>query len=114
VTFDLATTTDTADLDTIIRRLESLPAIVEKYADLIAEAAKRYAPVKTGALRDSIVAHLNGLTAEITAGEGLPDARAVYMEYGTAHIVPRYYFRPAVEQYALAFIIEVEKVMGGE
>lgn len=113
MTFDIGASADVMGIDDLIARLERLPAIVEKYATLIVEAAKRYAPVDTGALRDSITAHLNGLTAEITAGEGLPDARAVYMEYGTAHVLPRYYFRPAVEQYALAFIIEVEKVLSG-
>jgi hypothetical protein len=113
MSFDLTTTADTASLDALIARLESLPAIVEKYADLIVEAAKRYAPVDTGALRDSITAHLNGLTAEITAGEGLPDIRAIVMEYGSSTIPARYYFRPAVEQFALAFIIEVENLLSG-
>ena len=55
----------------------------------------------------------NELVAEVTAGEGLPDARAVYMEYGTARIAPRAYMRPAMERYADAFIAEVQAVLNG-
>jgi HK97 gp10 family phage protein len=111
VTFDLATTTDTADLDTIIRRLESLPAIVERYATIIADEAARLVPVKTGSLKASITVHLEALAAEITAGENLD--YAAYVEYGTSRMAAQPFMRPAMERYGPAFVSAVQALLNG-
>jgi hypothetical protein len=101
---------DTAALDALIARAEGVEALVAKYAALIVEEARRLAPVDTGALRESIAATLDGMAAEIIAGEGLPDIRAVAMEYGNARVAAHPYLRPSVERYAAAFIEEVAAV----
>lgn len=54
--------------------------LVNSYAQQIASTAQAYAPVRTGALRDSIsVKHLSGLTAVI--GPNVP--YGTYQEFGT-------------------------------
>jgi hypothetical protein len=106
-------------LDALIDGLESeIAGIVEKYATLIVETARRYAPVATGALRASIHATLEAFAATISAGEGLPDARAIFMEFGFHHhgsgvFVQRPFFRQAVEQYAAAFVREIAQLFRG-
>ncbi len=50
---------------------------VEAGARLVFEATQRAVPVDTGALKRSGKITAHGLHAEITYGEGLPDARAV-------------------------------------
>ena len=39
--------------------------------------------VRSGGLLDSIEGNAEGLEGEVAAGDGLPDARAVYVELGT-------------------------------
>jgi hypothetical protein len=113
VTFAVSVTAPTQEIDALIARVERLQGIVAKYADLIVQEAKRLSPVDTGALRASITAHLDGLMAEITAGEGLPDIRAVVMEYGSSRVAARSYLRPAMERYAPDFIREIQAALGG-
>jgi HK97 gp10 family phage protein len=108
VSASISTTVDTAELDKLIAQAERLDLIVATFADLIEQRAKQLVPVKTGALRDSIVTHLEGLAAEIIAGEGLDYAAAI--EYGTATHPGTSYMRPALEQYTAAFIAEVAAV----
>lgn len=111
---DIAVTVDFTGIDALLSGLEArINAVIDKYAALIVARAKELSPVDTGALRASVTAHLTTLAAEITAGEGLPDARAVYMEYGTRYIRARSYLRPAVEQYRAAFLAELQTVFGG-
>jgi HK97 gp10 family phage protein len=98
-------------IDATIARLEQIEAIVAKYAGLIEEEAKTLVPVRTGALRDSIVTHLNGLVAEITAGEGLSYAHLI--EYGTRGRPAQPYLRPAAEKYADEFAREIAAALGG-
>ncbi len=50
---------------------------VEDAAKLVFEESQRQVPVKTGALKDSGKVTVDGLDAEISYGEGLPDDRAV-------------------------------------
>lgn len=48
--------------------------------------------VKTGELFDTIASDSEGFIGEITAGRGLPDSRAVYIELGTGERGSRYEF----------------------
>ena len=98
-------------LDAAIQRLEQLDAIVAHYAGLIEERAKTLVPVRTGALRDSITTHLNGLVAEITGGEGLTYAHLI--EYGTRGRPAQPYLRPAIEAYADEFVRAITQALGG-
>jgi hypothetical protein len=61
--------------------------------------------------QDTITAHLEAFAAEITAGEGLPDGRAIFNEFGTSRMAAHPYFRPAVERYIPAFLAELQTLL---
>jgi HK97 gp10 family phage protein len=113
VSASVVTTVDTSGIDELIAKYALIPAIVAKYADLIVAEMRRLARVDSGEMRDSIVAHLEAWAAEMTIGEGLPDARAVFNEYGTAHMAAQPMARPAMERYGPAFAAEIAAVIGG-
>jgi HK97 gp10 family phage protein len=98
-------------LDAAIEHMERIEEIVSHYAGLIEERAKTLVPVKTGALRASITTHLNGLVAEVTAGEGL--SYAVVVEYGGHNRPSQPFMRPAIEAYADEFVRAIIAVVGG-
>lgn len=61
------------------------------------EDARRFAPVDTGALKQS--GHVIRMAPNrwwISFGKGLPDGRAVFCEMGTRYMHPRPYIRPAM------------------
>ena len=63
-----------------------------------AEVERGYAPVLTGALRNSIRVYLFSAESGIVrAGEGLARPYAPYQEYGTIYNQPHPYVRPAAE-----------------
>jgi HK97 gp10 family phage protein len=105
----IVTTTDTSGIEALILRFALIDPLIAKYAALIEAAAKRYVPVKTGALKASITTELEAMAATITAGEGLTYAAAV--EYGTSRMSARPYMRPAAEQYIPAFIAELQALL---
>lgn len=101
---------DMTQLDALIGAMErDLAGVVEKYGNLIYEAAKRFAPVKTGFLRSQIMVELEGLAATISSNA--PYAAA--QEYGTARQPGTAHIRPAIEQYRAAFLAEVAAIIGG-
>lgn len=58
---------------------------------------ERHAPVDTGALRMTV--HVTELGPElwrISAGTGLPDARAIYNEFGTRYMRAQPFIRPSI------------------
>lgn len=112
------TTVDFGGIDALIARATRIPAIIAKYAKLIAESARGYAPVDTGALQASIAVELEEWAATIHAGEGLPDGRALFMEEGFHHwlsgaFIQRPFLRPATLEHAAGFIAEIAAAMGG-
>jgi HK97 gp10 family phage protein len=104
-------------LDRLISRINGgLTRAVAESAAAIEAEAKRLAPVETGALRDSIRAEVDRFEATITAGEGLPDDRAAFMEFGFNHagsggFVQRPFLRPAVERHRGKFFADVRAVL---
>jgi len=70
---------------------------------LLAETNRR-TPVDSGALRASERVTSDDTSLTITAGEGLPDARALYVHQGTKHMSPRPYLRDAVEAQTPAIV----------
>lgn len=66
--------------------------------------AQRRTPVDTGGLRGSETMRVEGKTLTITAGAGLPDARALYVHEGTVRMQARPYMREAVEQGAQGIV----------
>ena len=107
----ISTSTDLAELDAMITRLEHADTIVATYADLVQNEAQHLVPVLTGKLRSSINVQLAGLTADVVAGEGLTYAAAV--EYGGPTRPAQPYMRPASERYAAAFINAIEAIFAG-
>ncbi len=76
--------------DKILRRIERKP-IAGNIAEIIADRAKQNAPVKSGALRQSI--HAEGDSVIADAGH------ASVVELGTATRAAKPYMRPAIEQF---------------
>ena len=104
----IASTTDLTALDAVITRLEHADTIVASYADVIQTEAKHLVPVRTGALRASIIVQHDGLTADVVAGEGL--TYAAVQEYGGATTPAHPYMRPALERFTAAFIADIAAI----
>lgn len=68
-------------------------ALVQKTADDIVAGAQQRAPVRTGALRDSIHREGAGSSATVIAGV----LYAVFVEYGTSRMGAQPFFWPALE-----------------
>lgn len=72
---------------------------VQAGCELIQAAAKGYAPVKTGALRDSITVDVQQVA--LTSVKGTVAAHvpyAVFVEYGTVHMKAQPFMRPAIDE----------------
>lgn len=69
---------------------------VDKRTEAVAVGARlnlvTQGSVVSGELLGSVEGHADGFTGEIGAGDGLPDARAVYVELGTGERGSRYEF----------------------
>lgn len=87
--------------------------IVAKYALLIERQMKADVAVDSGALRDSIYHVLEGMAARVIAGQGLPDARAIFVEFGTYKMAAQPYAVNALEMFKAAFVAELRAAMGG-
>lgn len=75
---------------------ELAAALGETAAD-IGTLAEQLSPVDTGALKASKRVAPQGDDWVVSFGEGLPDARAVYQEYGTSRSPAQPFLTPAVE-----------------
>ena len=63
----------------------------------IGDLAQQLAPVDTGALKDSkVVERVAPGQWRVSFGRGLPDARAIFQEYGTRSSPAQPYLGPAV------------------
>lgn len=108
-TAEIGVATDLSELDAMIARAERLQEIVERYTALVEAAAKRFAPVKTGALRDEIHSELAAMAGTVISDVPYSSAQ----EYGTAHQPGTAFMRPALEQYRDVFLREVAAVFSG-
>ena len=73
----------------------AIAALVLEAAESIVIIAKVLAPVRTGALRDSIVAEMTGA---LTATAGTPITYAIYQEFGTRFMAAHPFLIPATDQ----------------
>jgi HK97 gp10 family phage protein len=90
-------------------RMRQAAARVVKSTALQCEAlAKTKAPVDTGALRTSIQAQPE---TELSWVVGPGVDYAIYVEYGTVHMVPQPYMTPAAEQLRGPFIQRMNDAM---
>lgn len=83
--------------------------VVQKTASGIENDAKQFAPVDTGALRNSISATVRSLHAEI----GPTVNYAPYIEFGTWRAAPQPFMGPAADRHTAAFVSAMETI-GGE
>lgn len=85
---------------------------IRKTAHDIEADAKRFCPVDTGNLRNSIstdsVLSGGGLSAEI----GPTAEYAAYVEYGTSKMAPRAYMGPAFDRHAGQLVTALEHIAG--
>lgn len=66
--------------------------------------SKRRTPVDSGGLRDSQTAESDDSSLTLTAGAGLPDARAFFVHQGTRRMAARPYLRDAIESSVPAIV----------
>jgi HK97 gp10 family phage protein len=105
---------DASELRRLAADLAAVPAelhpraadIVGRTAHAIEGTAKQFAPVLTGALRSSIGADVDGLTAEI----GPTVHYAGYVEEGTSRMQPQPYMRPAADRHEPGFVKAFEEL----
>jgi hypothetical protein len=74
---------------------DSLYEVMGEIGRQMVERARAYAPVRTGALRASIYARV---TRELILYFGAYVQYAIYHEYGTRYIAPRYYLTRAFQE----------------
>lgn len=109
--------TELADLADDLARATGLvrplaTGVQNKYADKIVAEAKRLVPFRTGALQRSIRKKptgeagrlgLSAVTIEADPSGETGRDYAAYVEFGTVHMRPRPYLRPAIRKYAAAY-----------
>lgn len=98
-------TVNTRGLEAIRNGLpEAIEIGIDRGANYIADLARQLAPYDASAthkhLNESIEVQdgPHALARRVVAGVGLPDARAVYQEYGTSIMAAQPYMTPAKEQ----------------
>ena len=89
----------------VSNRLPQMPAaarrgVAKGFAQVrpsvLAESQRR-TPVDSGGLRASETVESDDSSLTLTAGAGLPDARAVFVHQGTRHMAARPFMRDAIE-----------------
>lgn len=108
----------TADLDKLIADFTKAGLIVASQgAKLVAKTAhdiegtaKQFAPVRTGALRNSIGVDIKdaGMAAEI----GPTVNYGIFVEKGTSRMPPQSYLGPALDRHSPDFVEGVEELGG--
>ena len=83
---------------------------VARAAGYVADLAQQLAPVDTGALRASIRVEPDApaLRMQVTAGRGLPDARAVFQEYGAVNQPAQPFLTPAAKAIKVGAEVKAE------
>lgn len=107
---------DVSELNKLAVDLEAAPAkmvapaskAIRKTAYDIEADAKRFCPVDTGNLRNSISTTAVGLEAEI----GPTAAYAAFVEYGTSRMAPEAYMGPAFDRHAGELVTALEQIAG--
>ncbi len=83
--------------------------VVRKAATDVEVAARSFAPVDTGALRNSITSEVRGLEAVV--GAGVPYAR--FVEGGTSVMAPQAFMGPAFDRSTPGFVLAMEALSEG-
>lgn len=85
--------------------------ILDSYQVWWLDAATQFAPVDKGDLRNSGTMGPGGGKWERTIA--FTAAHAIYQEYGTIHMAPQPYLRPAKDALRAAFLRDIKSVFGG-
>lgn len=85
--------------------------ILDSYQIWWLDAATQLAPFKDGDLRNSAGMGLRGAGWERTIV--FTAAHAIHQEYGTIHMPPQPYLRPAKDALRGAFLRDIKSVFGG-
>lgn len=90
-------------------------AVVRKTAFDVEATSKQFAPVDTGALRNSIGTDVydNRLLGAVEAEIGPTVEYGAYVEFGTSRQAPAAYMGPALDRHTPAFVQALEQ-LGGE
>lgn len=93
-------TLNTAGLDTFLAGLDTaIDDGTHETADAVKAARDPLTPVDTGDLLASgTVVQVESGHWQVREGDGLPDARAIYTEYGTSKAAAQPHMTPAAEQ----------------
>ncbi len=93
---------------------QNISKAMEDNTNQILQTAQENAPERTGELKESgVVVQLGLLTFVVRFGDGLPDARAVYQEYGTAHHPGTFYLSSALDQQTPQMLDDMAAACGG-
>lgn len=99
-------------VDTWIR--DRVAQALEQGAHLILQAAQDNVQVRTGELKASgVVVQIGRLTFIVRFGDGLDDARAIYVEYGTSKAPAYPYLVPATDDLAATICQLVAEACNG-
>jgi HK97 gp10 family phage protein len=82
-------------------KIRELDTKLAAFGGHLANAMQQFAPIETGALRQSIVDTYDVTTHTLTIYIGAP--YGVYQEFGTRFIPPHPFIRPAIVEYAAVF-----------
>jgi HK97 gp10 family phage protein len=83
------------NINSIMQKLQpSLNRYINRCADNVAEDAKRKAPVRSGALRDSIKKEPGSIPLELKIVADVP--YAIFIEYGTYKMSAQPFLQPAL------------------
>jgi HK97 gp10 family phage protein len=94
---------DASQIEAFAEALKQMPAeLRDKFADVMGDIgrqivvrARAYAPVRTGALRASIY---ETVTHDLVLRVGAYVYYAMFQEYGTRYIAPRYFMTRAIQE----------------
>lgn len=114
---------DVSELNSLAVSLESASGqvghrasqVIRKTAADIEATAKQFAPVDTGALRNSIGHDItgDGRFGQVEAEIGPTVEYGAYVEFGTSRQAPAAYMGPALDRHTPGFVAALEQ-LGGE
>lgn len=113
---------DMAELNTVAVTLEHVGGavgarasqVVRKTALDVEATAKAFAPVDTGALRNSIGTDVtgDGRFGQVEAEVGPTVNYGAYVEFGTSRTAPAAYLGPALDRHSPGFVAALEQLAG--
>lgn len=93
-----------SDLETFLKLANTQTLrIMQNSKEEVVKIARRYVPVRTGKLRDSISGTVRHRGDSVSLLVGSPVEYAYYVEFGTSRMSAQPYLRPALEELGPTF-----------